>query len=166
MSKSIVYTQLKKMLQQRTYAALFIISASFMAVVLSILSNIPYVRGNFGDTYTTILIITIVCIALLFGITISALVLHIVQTTKIPTSQTTMSTVASFLAILVAGCSVCGVSIASLLGLATILSTFPFYGLELKIISVFLLLYSSYSLLSKTSCPLKKQTLKKDKKHQ
>lgn len=52
-----------------------------------------------------------------------------------------------FLWILVAGCPACSVTLASYIGLTGIISILPFYGLELKILSIFLLIFSVSSIL-------------------
>lgn len=47
--------------------------------------------------------------------------------------------------VLVSGCPACSITLASYIGLAGIISVFPYHGLELKIISIFLLIYANYS---------------------
>jgi hypothetical protein len=49
-----------------------------------------------------------------------------------------------FLWILVSGCPACTITFASYLGLAWIISVFPFWWIELKILSVLILLYAVY----------------------
>jgi hypothetical protein len=54
----------------------------------------------------------------------------------------------AFLGLMVSGCPACSITIASYMGLAWILSTFPYYWLELKFLSVFMLIYACYSTLN------------------
>ena len=62
-----------------------------------------------------------------------------------------------FLWVLVAGCPACSITLASYIGLAGIISVFPFYGLELKVLSVLLLIFSNYSVLRNLEvCRVKK----------
>lgn len=53
-----------------------------------------------------------------------------------------------FLGLLVSGCPACSITLASYIGLAWILSTFPYYWLELKFLSFFMLIYACYSTLN------------------
>ena len=49
-----------------------------------------------------------------------------------------------FLGILISSCPACSITLASYLWLASIIWVLPYYGLELKILSVLLLLYATY----------------------
>ena len=49
--------------------------------------------------------------------------------------------------VLVAGCPACSITLASYIWLAWIISVLPFYGLELKIMSILLLVFSVISIL-------------------
>lgn len=51
------------------------------------------------------------------------------------------------LGVLVSGCPACSITLASYIWLAGLISTLPYYGLELKVLSIILLLYSCYSTL-------------------
>jgi len=53
-----------------------------------------------------------------------------------------------FLGLIVSGCPACSITLASYIWLAGIISTFPYHWLELKFISIFMLIYSCYSTLS------------------
>ncbi len=60
--------------------------------------------------------------------------------------------------ILVTGCPACSITFASYFGLAGIISIFPFWGLELKIISVIMLLYVDYVTIRDLEiCKIKKK---------
>lgn len=51
---------------------------------------------------------------------------------------------AGLLSLVAAGCASCGLSFASVLGIATIVSLLPFHGLELYILSILILLASLF----------------------
>ena len=148
---------LRTLFKERLFTTTFILFSAGMGIALSLLTNIPLIRGNFGDIYANTTLALIVLIAVLFGMNIAALVYKIKESAKIQTSTATSTTIGSFLAILVAGCSVCGVTIASFLGLTALVSLLPYHGLELKLLSVVLLLYSTHSLLKPTQCTLHKK---------
>ena len=64
----------------------------------------------------------------------------------------------TFLGLLVAGCPACSITLASYLGLGSLISFLPWYGLELKIIAIFLLIYANISLLKNLKvCEIKKK---------
>ena len=52
-----------------------------------------------------------------------------------------------FLWVLVSGCPACSITLASYVWLASIISTLPYYWLELKVLSLWMLLYANYSTL-------------------
>ncbi len=58
--------------------------------------------------------------------------------------------------VLVAGCPACSITLASYAWLAWVISVFPYEWLELKILSIFFLLYANYSTYKNLeSCKLK-----------
>jgi len=62
-----------------------------------------------------------------------------------------------FLWILVSWCPACSITIASYIWLASLISLLPYYGLELKIISVIMLIYVNYSIIKNLEvCKMKK----------
>lgn len=64
---------------------------------------------------------------------------------------------AGFLSLVAAGCASCGLSFASVLGIATMVSLLPFHGLELYILSIVILSVSLFLNLQTlvTVCKLK-----------
>lgn len=59
--------------------------------------------------------------------------------------------------VLVSGCPACSITLASYIGLASLISLLPYHWLELKVISVFLLLYANYITLRDLEvCKMKK----------
>ncbi len=62
-----------------------------------------------------------------------------------------------FLWVLVAGCPICSITLASYFGLAWIISVMPFGWIELKVISIFILLYVVYTTMRDLEvCKIKK----------
>ena len=53
----------------------------------------------------------------------------------------------AFVWVVVSWCPACSITLASYIWLASIISVFPYYWLELKVISFFMLLYASYSVI-------------------
>jgi len=53
-----------------------------------------------------------------------------------------------FLWVLVSGCPACSITLASYIWLASIISALPYYWLELKVLSLGMLLYANYATLN------------------
>ncbi len=157
-------TILEKIFSQRIYFMLFLLFSVIMGGLLSFLTDLPLIQGNYGQLYANTTVVVIVLIAVLFGINITALIYKISESNKLHIKATTSTTIGSFLAILVAGCSVCGFSFAYILGLGSVVAVLPFAGLELKIIAIILLVYSNYTILTQPQCKLKTQEKSKHSK--
>lgn len=56
---------------------------------------------------------------------------------------------AALISLVTAGCGACGVTILSVLGLSTSLSFLPFHGIEIQIVSLVILIFSSWYMLKK-----------------
>jgi hypothetical protein len=144
-------------LRTRPYL-LISIAATLLFLFLSyIFTDYVTLQGNKGNAFLIIEIITSVIIAFLFGLTLGLLSYKIRMAATIKLKESGSTLIGSFLGILVTGCPACSITLASYLGLASIITLLPFSGLELKIISIGLLIYSNYSLLGNLStCTRKK----------
>lgn len=101
----------------------------------------------------TSIILTIIS-ALFFGIAISLLVWQVREKKGTEPSQFGNNVIASFLGALSIGCPVCSALLASVLGISGGLAAFPFQGLEVKMISIFLFIlaiFSSSQIISRKS---------------
>lgn len=106
--------------------------------------DIELVKGNLGLRFLYTEITLSIIIAILFGSFFWG-ILHKIQCMN--AGQTTTGIFAGFLWILVSGCPSCSITLAAYFGLAGIISALPYSGLELKILSVFILLYANYTLI-------------------
>ncbi len=97
--------------------------------------------GNLWYSFYMWEVILTILIALLFGIFIWSTLYKIHYFSL---KKSGLGFLWGFLGILVAGCPACSITLASYIGLAGIISIFPFYGLELKIASLLFLMYASY----------------------
>jgi hypothetical protein len=63
-----------------------------------------------------------------------------------------------FLGLLISGCPACSITLASYLWLASVISIFPYFWLELKVLSTILLLYADYFIFKNLqTCNIKKK---------
>ncbi len=80
------------------------------------------------------------------------------KTTSI--SEKTNFGIGVFLSLVSVGCAVCGGFLLPLFGIAASLTAFPFQGIEIKLLSIFILLITFWQLNNLISGRLKKTTLK------
>lgn len=78
---------------------------------------------------------------LLIAVALTFLV-YIVEERRQILAATTNTTIGVFLSLVSVGCAVCGGFLLPLLGIAASLTAFPFQGLEIKVLSIGLLLFS------------------------
>jgi len=129
---------------------------SFLAIVISILAiwALFYYLGDYKLTiwnlwwnfYVTQLVLETL-ISILFWIFIWASVYKLIYFSTSNKKHSILWWVWWFFWVLVTGCPACSITLASYLWLASIISVFPYYWLELKFLSLFLLLYVVYDIL-------------------
>ena len=130
--------------KNKNYVFLSIITFILIGLVFEYFTDSELIKGNMGANYLYILITSQILISFLFAIFISAFYYKYKKFNIIETNENRTSFSALFLGVLVAGCPACSVSIASYIGLAGLISLFPYYGLELKIIAIPMLVYANY----------------------
>jgi hypothetical protein len=148
---------LKIVFTNRRYLILSMIFFIFLSLLFSYFTDSEYIINTKGYLFYFLTFISQFTIAILFSIFLSISIYKYTKFSKFDVSENSSSILGTFLAVLVTGCPACSITLASYLGLASILSFLPFFGLELKIIGIFLLLYANYSILtSLTTCKIKK----------
>lgn len=78
----------------------------------------------------------------LIAIVLTQLVFVLEERKKYPGSFLSNSLIGTFLSLISVGCAVCGGFLLPLLGVAASLTAFPLMGLEIKLLSIIILLYS------------------------
>jgi len=127
-----------------------ILSALGLGVLLFYFTDYATTVGNLGLLYTNTHVVVQVILALLFGIN-AGIMFHKMRLST--SKQSGVMAAGSFLAIMTGGCAACGVTLASLFGLGSVFAALPFYGLEVKVASLGLLLYSTH-ILCDNNCKL------------
>ena len=140
------------------YFILLVVLFSSLFWVFNYYTNDRLIIANLGLTYYYVEYYSMLLIALFFS---SFLVLSIYKINyfrSFEMKEGASGGVGAFLGILVIGCPACSITLASYIGLASFFASLPFFGLELKLISVPLLLYANYSVLnSLKTCRRKKK---------
>ncbi|MDQ7009104.1 MAG: hypothetical protein Q9M94_02335 [Candidatus Gracilibacteria bacterium] len=110
--------------------------------------------GNLGHTFFITEITLTVIISLLFGLFIGATLYKI---NYFSVKKSGIGILGGFIGALVSGCPACSITLASYLGLAGFMYLLPYSGLELKVLSVLILLYANYSTIKNLEvCKIKK----------
>jgi len=137
---------------------IFIIIFISIGSIFIYFTNLDLIVGNIGYNYMWAQIIMQILITILFGLFVPISIHKFRMFNSVSTKENLSSGSGTFLGLLVAGCPACSITLASYLGFGSIISFLPWYGLELKIIAVFLLIYANISLLKKLNvCEIKKK---------
>lgn len=107
--------------------------------------------GNYGFTYYVVHVVSQFLIALLFSLFLTLSIYKYVAFSTYSAKEGSTSFIATFMGILAAGCPACSITLASYIGLAGLLSIFPYDGLELKLVAIPMLFYANYSVASNIS---------------
>lgn len=137
----------KEVYSNKNYIIFTFITFTLIYTLFHYFTNSTIIKGNFGGLYLYTTILFQVIISLLFALFLPISIYKYVKFSNFSIKENSTSAFGTFLGILVAGCPACSITLASYLGLASIISFLPYYGLELKIIAVPLLAYSNYSIL-------------------
>lgn len=144
---SMILTSLKKVYSDLTYTVLTLSLGINILLVYYLVflktttfevffsSNIPFY--NWSSIFLTLLN------SILFGIAIS-FVLYSYRQKTLDSSSSSNSFFGAVFGAISTGCPVCGAYLLPLLGIAGSLAAFPLQGLEIKILSVFLLIYAVF----------------------
>ncbi len=131
--------------------------AALMSSVLWHFTDIDFIQGNLGTTRASIETTLHVAFTLLFGVFIAATVYKWNYMKKISAADSTKGLIWWFLWTLVAGCPSCTITVASYIGLASVISMLPWWWLELKIIGLGLMIRSTYNTIKNIhTCSVKK----------
>lgn len=131
-------------------------SALVLALIMFYFTDYSSAVGNLGLWHANTNVALQIILALAFGININLLItkLKLASITK----EGSTSAFGALLSILVSGCPACSITLASYLGLSSILAAFPLFGLEIKIIALAILAYSTNDLLNNlTKCDVNKE---------
>lgn len=129
------------------YLLLGIISGIIYFTIVIIYSNMDLTIGNLGLNYFIIQTITQILIGILFMTFVPVSVYKIVLFSDYSAKENASGVFGGAIAVIVAGCPACSITLASYVGLAGVFSLLPFYGLELKILTIPLMGWANYSLL-------------------
>ena len=154
-------SHLKDVFKDKRYLVFFIFVCGGIYYLFDLFTYKQLIIGNYGEIYYFSHLISQIIISLLFALFLTMSVYKFIAFSSYSAKDGSTSFFATFVGILAAGCPACSITFASYIGLAGLLSLFPYDGLELKIIAIPLLGYANYS-LSKSlyTCKISKRQKK------
>lgn len=141
------FKQIKTVLSEKKYKFIFLVSLISFTSVVIYFTNIELNLNNFGKL-AYLQLATDVAIAFAFAVFLSLFIHNYSLTKKLHHKK---GFVGGIVGTLFFGCAACSITLAGYLGIAGFISFFPFYGLELKLFALGILMFS-ISKLSKTKC--------------
>jgi hypothetical protein len=137
-------------LKQRKYLAISAITFAAFLGIINYFNNLDLQLGNLGN-FAYLQLATDVVLAAMFAIFVGLFIFRYDTAKQLSEKK---GLVGGSLGVLVFGCAACNITLAGYLGLAGILSAFPFYGYELKVVALGILLIS-ITKISKLTCRVK-----------
>jgi len=145
---------LKKILTSYVWVISTIIGIAIIAIPEYLFVNTELIIWNLWKTFYIVEIISTILISILFWIFIWATLYKI---NYFSIKKSWIWIIWWFLWALVSWCPACSITLASYLWLAWLMTFFPYHWIELKILSVFILIYVNYSILNNlNTCSIKK----------
>ena len=148
-----------KVIKNKFYLTLFIFLSFAFNLFFFLFTEIDLIKGNFGKIYFYTLFFSQIFLSLFFALFI-VLTIYKYNSFKIIRKKSFLSIffIPSFL---LAGCAGCSITLISILGLSSFVSLFPYYGLEIKLLSLAVLVYVIYHMLKNLGvCKIKKKKKK------
>jgi len=140
----------------------FLLWAFLIALLSFYFLDSELVRGNLWAWFLYTEIILSICISLLFGLFMATSIYKFQYFSKAWKKSEVTGWLGWLIWVLVSGCPSCSITLASYVGLAGTISLFPYNGLELKVLSVGLLMYAVYkNLMTLEVCKVKYISKKK-----
>ena len=131
-----------QVLSSRKYIAIAIVSTLLFFSAIIYFTKFDVMLGNLGILHTAAYSLLNGLVAILFGVYLALLIHGINKTKSLSLKKSGSGIIGAGSSVLVTGCVACSVTLASYLGLASVLTALPLYGLELNAAGVLLLSYS------------------------
>ncbi|MCM2325492.1 MAG: hypothetical protein NDI94_03450 [Candidatus Woesearchaeota archaeon] len=131
------------------YLLIFFLSTVLIIFIMFKYTYFEETYYNIGAWYIYSQTALQMMLAVLFGLNVSLLWHKLDYSSQFAKKEAHTTAAASVMGVIVSGCPTCGITLASYLGLASFFSALPFFGMELKVLGIGLLLYSINSLSDK-----------------
>ena len=140
------WENLSQVYSQWKYPVLNVVLFSMIMGLFMWISNYDIIEGNLGKVYLYVEVFLQLFIAVLFSMFLTISVYKINYFRKISKKESAKGVFGAFLGLIVVGCPSCSVTIASYFGLVGFIAFLPYGGMELKILSLPILIYAVYDI--------------------
>lgn len=126
------------------YVLFFLFLFSSLFFLFELLTDDALIKGNLGLTYFYINFNLQILISLLFASFFTFFVYKYITFSTFDKKTSATSFLGTFFGVLVGGCAACSLTVASYLGLGSIIAFFPYHGIELKLLGFLMLGYANF----------------------
>jgi hypothetical protein len=143
----IYFKYLKEIFSNKNYFILYFILSLFFILIFDYFSNYEIIEVNLGLKYLYLIIFSQYLISFLLSLFFVISVYKFNYFKKFSIKEQSSSFIGGFVGFFITGCPSCSITLASYLGLGGLIGFLPYYGLELKFLSILILLYSNKLIL-------------------
>lgn len=136
------FRNIRQILSIKKYVGIAIASALLFLSAIVYFTKFDIMLGNLGILHTVAYSILNGLAAILFGVYLALLIHSLRERKSFSLKKSSTGVIGTGSSFLVTGCIACTTTLASYLGLASVLTALPFYGLEFNAAGVLLLSYS------------------------
>ena len=137
------FKNIVKVFSDYRYVLFFLSLFALMYILFEYLTDDALIKGNLGIVYFYANFLIQVLISVLFALFLTFFVYKYIAFSTFDKNGSVTSFVGTFVGILVGGCAACSLTVASYLGLGAFLVFLPYHGIELKIVSLLMLVYAN-----------------------
>ncbi len=146
------FNNIKKILVNQKYLLIGFATAIILLAILLYLTRINILIIGFGKTHTFASIFLDILLSLLAGINVALIAYKFDVSKKSSLKEGGNVIGGAFVGAVASGCPACSVTLASLLGLTGFILALPLKGLELKLLGIGVLAFSTTTLANKLEC--------------
>jgi hypothetical protein len=144
------------------FLLLFLVLFSSLFFLFELLTDDALIKGNLGLIYFHINFMLQILISLLFASFFTFFMYKYIIFSTFDKKNSATSFVGTIFGVLVGGCAACSLTVASYLGLGSVIAFFPYHGIELKVFGFLMLIYANFmSIRDLQICRLNFNTKKK-----
>jgi hypothetical protein len=126
------------------YLLLFFVLFGALFFLFELLTDDALIKGNLGLTYFYINFTLQLLISILFASFFTFFMYKYVAFSSFDKKNSATSFIGTIFGVLVGGCAACSLTVASYLGLGSVIAFLPYHGIELKLFGFLMLVYANF----------------------
>ena len=144
MAKNMIVSNFKNICFDKVSPFGWVLALFAMLLFWYFTMDMALMRGNLWDTIAYTVWWFHILLSILFGLFIATHIHKYRHTKMTSTQEKVTGGLGTFLGIVVTWCPACSITLAAYLGLAWLMASLPWYGLEVKIVGILILWRSQY----------------------